>query len=242
MCGRCWTCRRQPPLERANGFGENTGLVAALSPDAGVTAAMTLTGAVDGAAFKAYVKQVFAPPLRPRRIVVMARFGAPKGTEVREDIGARGCEPLFLPSYSPDLTPTEQALSKFKAFVKRLAARTRSTPDSATAAALEAATLSDVLSWFKQQFHILRQTSAGITISAYQTAPYKVSVSRRTTSYPQTRYLLKHAGYSLHAFCSRQHPGLLHAHLKEHRRARTSEDNACIMPAGKCSNVTWNCY
>ena len=129
--------------------GENTSLVAALSLDMGVTAAMTLTGAVDGVAFEVYVKQVLAPLLRPGQIVVMDQLGVHKNVEVRDAIEARGCDLVFLPSYSPDLNPIEQALSKLKAFVKRRAARTRSALDSAIAAALRTVTLSDVVGWFK---------------------------------------------------------------------------------------------
>ena len=129
--------------------GENTSLVAALSLDEGVAAAMTLTGAVDGVAFEVYIEKVLCPLLRPGQIVVMDRLGAHKATEVRNAIEARGCELIFLPSYSPDLNPIELAFSKLKAFVKRVAARTRSALDSAIAAALKTVTLSDVLGWFE---------------------------------------------------------------------------------------------
>lgn len=129
--------------------GENTSLVAALSLDEGVTAAMTLTGAVDGIAFEVYIRQVLCPLLRPGQIVIMDQLGVHKGSEVRDAIEAKGCELVFLPSYSPDLNPIEQAFSKLKAFVKRAASRTRSALDSAIAAALETVTLSNVLGWFE---------------------------------------------------------------------------------------------
>ena len=129
--------------------GENTSLVAALSLNVGMTAAMTITGAVDGAAFEVYVKQGLAPQLRPGQVVVMDQLGAHKGSEVRDAIEARGCELVFLPSYSPDLNPIELAFSKLKAFVKHLAARSRLALDAAIAAALKTVTLSDVLGWFE---------------------------------------------------------------------------------------------
>lgn len=129
--------------------GENTSLIAALSLDEGVIAAMTLTGAVDGMAFETYVRQVLCPLLRPGQIVVMDQLSAHKSSEVQNAIQARGCEEIFLPSYSPDLNPIEQAFSKLKTLVRRLEARTRLALDAAIAAALKRVTLSDVLGWFE---------------------------------------------------------------------------------------------
>ena len=76
--------------------GENTSLVAAISLDEGVSDAMTLTGAVDGDAFLAYIRQILAPRLRPGQIVVMDQLGVHRKPEVREAIEARGCELVFL--------------------------------------------------------------------------------------------------------------------------------------------------
>ena len=114
--------------------GENTSLVAAISLDEGVGDAMTLTGAVDGVAFLAYIEQVIAPKLRPGQIVVMDQLGVHRKPEVREAIEARGCELVLLPGYSPDFNPIELAFSKIKAFVKAVGARTRGALDSAIAA------------------------------------------------------------------------------------------------------------
>ena len=129
--------------------GENTSLVAAISLDEGVGDAMTLTGAVDGVAFLAYLEQVIAPKLRPGQIVVMDQLGVHRKPEVREAIEARGCELVLLPGYSPDFNPIELAFSKIKAFVKAVGARTRGALDSAIAAALSTVSLGDVLGWFE---------------------------------------------------------------------------------------------
>ena len=137
--------RSQVPKNR----GENTSLIAALSLDEGVTAAMTLTGAVDGVAFEVYIKEMLCPKLRPGQIVVMDSLSVHKNPEVRKAIHKRGCEVVFLPSYSPDLNPIEQAFSKLKMFVKRSAARTRSALDTAIGTALKTVTLSDVRGWFE---------------------------------------------------------------------------------------------
>jgi transposase len=144
---------RAPKGQRAYGQvpknrGENSSLIAALTLDEGVYAAMTLEGAVDGIAFQVYVKEVLAPRLRPGQIVVLDNLQVHKNQAVREAIEAQGCELLFLPSYSPDFNPIEQAFSKIKALVRKHKARTKKALDDAIAAALTAITLQDVIGWF----------------------------------------------------------------------------------------------
>ena len=128
--------------------GENTSLIAALSLDEGISATMTLEGAVDGLAFEVYVRAVLALKLRPGQIVVLDNLQVHKSQAVRESIEAQGCELLFLPSYSPDFNPIEQAFSKLKTFVRKHKARTKQALDDAIAAALAAITLQDVIGWF----------------------------------------------------------------------------------------------
>jgi transposase len=128
--------------------GENTSLLAAMSLDEGVCAALTLTGAVDGAAFEVYVKQVLCPKLRAGQVVILDRLNVHKNPHVRKAVEARGCQLLFLPSYSPDLNPIELAFSKLKTWVRQVEARTREALDDAIAAALKTVTLKDVIGWF----------------------------------------------------------------------------------------------
>jgi len=123
-------------------------LIAALSLDQGISAAMTLEGAVDGIAFKVYIKEVLAPTLRPGQIVVLDNLQVHKNQAMREAITARGCELLFLPSYSPDFNPIEHAFSKLKALVRKHNAQTKQALDDAIAAALKAFSLQDVIGWF----------------------------------------------------------------------------------------------
>ena len=84
---------------------------------------MTLDGAMNGAAFLAYVKQVLAPTLKPGDIVVMDNLPAHKPSSIREAIEATGAELRFLPPYSPDFNPIELAFSKIKTFLRKAAAR-----------------------------------------------------------------------------------------------------------------------
>jgi transposase InsO family protein len=75
--------------------------------------------------FEAYVERFLAPSLRPGQIVVMDNLSAHKTGRVRELIEGKGCELWFMPSYSPDLNPIEEAFTKVKGHLRRAAARTR---------------------------------------------------------------------------------------------------------------------
>jgi transposase len=77
------------------------------------------------ATFEAYLEHVLAPILVPGRVAVMDNLSAHKGGRVRQIVEGRGCEPLYLPPYSPDFDPIEQAFSKVKALIRRAEGRTR---------------------------------------------------------------------------------------------------------------------
>jgi transposase len=80
--------------------------------------------------------------------VVMDNLGAHKGEWVRELIEARGCSLLFLPPYSPDFSPIEEAFSKVKALLRKAKARTRGALVEAIGRALEAVSTKEVRGWF----------------------------------------------------------------------------------------------
>ena len=121
-CGRAprgHRCRASVP----HGHWKTTTFVGALRLS-GMTAPMVLDGAMHGAAFLAYVEQVLVPTLKPGDIVVMDNLPAHRSAAVRDVIRRAGAELRFLPPYSPDFNPIEMAFSKFKADLKRRAART----------------------------------------------------------------------------------------------------------------------
>lgn len=89
-----------------------------------LTAPMILDGPMNGLAFRAYVEQVLVPTLRPGDVVIMDNLPAHRVSGVREAIEAAGATRLFLPPYSPDFNPIEQAFAKIKAYLRKLAART----------------------------------------------------------------------------------------------------------------------
>jgi transposase len=88
---------------------------------------MLIDGAINGESFLAYVRKVLVPTLRPGDVVVMDNLGSHKSAAVREAIEAAGAVLRFLPPYSPDFNPIENSFAKLKAFLRKLAARTRNT-------------------------------------------------------------------------------------------------------------------
>lgn len=91
----------------------------------GLDAPMVIDGPMNGEAFLAYVEQVLVPTLAPGDVVVMDNLGCHKNAAVREAIQAAGAELRFLPPYSPDFNPIENAFSKLKALLRKAATRTR---------------------------------------------------------------------------------------------------------------------
>ena len=144
---------RAPKGERARGSvprnrGKNTTLIAALSLD-GMGAAMILEGSANTTAFELYAEQILAPSLHTGQIVVMDNLQAHRSARVRLAIEAKGCQLLFLPGYSPDLSPIEEAFSKLKAALRRAGARTREALEEAIAQALLTITAQDAQGWFQ---------------------------------------------------------------------------------------------
>ena len=127
--------------------GNNTTLVAALTLD-GITAAMTLEGAMDRPAFDAFVAQVLVPTLRPGQVVIWDNLSVHKSLAAPHWIADAGCHLLWLPPYSPDFSPIEPAFSKLKTALRQTGARTREALDEAITAALATITDADALGWF----------------------------------------------------------------------------------------------
>ncbi|HEX8342131.1 MAG TPA: transposase [Tepidisphaeraceae bacterium] len=86
--------------------------------------AMVLDGPMTAEWFLAYTEQVLVPTLRPGDIVILDNLPAHKGAAVREAVEAVGAKLLFLPPYSPDFNPIENAFAKLKTLLRKAAART----------------------------------------------------------------------------------------------------------------------
>lgn len=128
--------------------GKNVTLLSCMSVK-GMGASLAITGAVDSEVFEVYLRHVLLPSLPPGRIVVMDNLPAHKGERVRELIESAGCELLYLPAYSPDYNPIEEAFSKVKNILRKIEARTRKAVVEAMGAALDAVTTTDVLGFFE---------------------------------------------------------------------------------------------
>ncbi len=143
---------RAPRGERAVGHvprnhDPHLSLVAALTP-AGLGPALTLPGAVDGDAFTVYIREVLVPSLRPGQVVVLDNLNVHKGAAIRRLIEEADCRLLFLPPYSPDFAPIEQAFSKMKTYLRGVGARTQAALETAIGEALALITATDAHGWF----------------------------------------------------------------------------------------------
>ena len=149
-------CARGARLDAAVPWGhwKTTTFVAGLRVD-GLHAPMVLDGAMDGAAFKAYAEQLLAPCLRPGDIVVMDNLSSHKVHGVRQAIKARSAFLLYLPAYSPDLNPIEQAFAKLKALLRKAAARSKEALWDAIAEAIDQFSRSCPEAWCRSSWSLV---------------------------------------------------------------------------------------
>lgn len=106
-----------------HGHWKTTTFVAGLRQD-GMVAPFVLDGPINRLAFETYVARVLVPELRPGDIVVMDNLSSHKGPQVRIMIEDAGASLLYLPPYSPDFNPIENAFAKLKALLRKAAERT----------------------------------------------------------------------------------------------------------------------
>jgi transposase len=128
--------------------GKNTTLLSSMTLS-GMGPSLAVEGATTAAVFETYVDQVLIPSLRRGQIVVMDNLGAHRPKRVRELIEGAGCELLYLPAYSPDYNPIEEAFSKIKNLLRKAAARSREALVEAMGKALCAVSPEDALGFFK---------------------------------------------------------------------------------------------
>jgi len=143
---RCWVPRNR---------GKNTTLLASMTTE-GMGPCVAVVGATTRVVFETYVERLLAPSLSPGQVLVMDNLGAHRGEWVRELIQERGCELLYLPPYSPDLNPIEEAFSKVKGLLRRTGARTREALIEAMGRALEAVSAEDARGFFEHRGYRLQ--------------------------------------------------------------------------------------
>jgi len=122
----------------------------------GMLASMTVESPTDGDVFLAYLDEVLCPQLQAGQVVVMDNLSVHKVAGVRERIEAVGSTLLYLPPYSPDFNPIEQAWSKIKQKLRAAQARTVEALEAAVAQALATVTSQDATAWFHHCGHAIR--------------------------------------------------------------------------------------
>jgi len=127
--------------------GENVSLLGALSFD-GLIASMSVKGSVDTKVFLCYLTNVLLPQLWAGAIVVMDNLKVHHATAMRAAIESVGARVMFLPPYSPDLSPIELCWSKLKQLLRSFAARTYEVLQQAITQVVNAITSDDPFGWF----------------------------------------------------------------------------------------------
>lgn len=131
-------------------WGANVRLLACMSVE-GMGPSLAVEGPTTREVFETYLERLLAPSLCPGQVVVMDNRSSHRGGRVRELIGERGCELLYLPAYSPDLNPIEEAFAELKALLRKAGARTREALIEAMGRALEAVTAQDACGFFEHR-------------------------------------------------------------------------------------------
>ena len=128
--------------------GPNTTLLSSMTIK-GMGPSMAVEGSTTAEVFEAYLEHFLVPGLKPGQVVVMDNLGAHKPKRVRELIEDKGCQLLYLPAYSPDYNPIEEAFSKVKRLLRKVGARTRESLVEAIGRALSAISSRDARGFFE---------------------------------------------------------------------------------------------
>ncbi len=129
-------------------WGANVTLLSSMTQE-GMGPSLAVEGPTTREVFEAYLEQVLGPTLSPGQVVVMDNLSAHKGEKVRELIEERGCELMYLPPYSPDFNPIEEAFAKIKGILRKAEARSREALIEAIAQAISVVSARDARGFFE---------------------------------------------------------------------------------------------
>lgn len=115
----------------------------------GMGPSLAVEGSTNKVLFETYVERTLCPHLKDGQVVVMDNLSSHKGDRVRELIEGRGCELVYLPAYSPDFNPIEEAFSKIKGILRKVGARTREALIEALGVAISAISAEDAHGFFE---------------------------------------------------------------------------------------------
>jgi transposase len=124
-------------------WGKNVTLLSSIAKKVGMGASLVVEGSTNTKVFETYLREVLCPTLEEGQVVVMDNLSSHKGERVRELIEGKGCELIYLPSYSPDFNPIEQAFSKLKSYLREACARSHETLVEVIGEALRTISASD---------------------------------------------------------------------------------------------------
>ncbi len=142
LCGQRLHCPK--PYHRGNKFS----IISAISIEK-IVASLYIENSFDGDTFTGFIEQCLAPELKPRHKVIMDNVSFHKVKAAETLIRATGAEIIYLPPYSPDLSPIELMGAKIKTLLKKQAARTKDTFLEAMKFAFHAINSQDLKGWFK---------------------------------------------------------------------------------------------
>jgi transposase len=132
----------------ARNRGKNTTLLSSMSL-CGMGPSMVVQGATDGAVFEGYLRQMLVPALKEGDVVVMDNLSVHKSERVREMIEGAGAQVLYLPPYSPDFNPIEEAFSKIKNLIRKAGARVHEALVAAIGEAIREVSEEDAKAFFE---------------------------------------------------------------------------------------------
>jgi len=130
-------------------WGKNMTLISSIGKERGMGASLVVEGSTNGTVFETYLEDVLLPTLKRGQVVVMDNLSAHKAERVRELIEGKGCELIYLPPYSPDFNPIEQAFSKLKSYLREACARSQQTLMEIIGQALSTITALDAEGFFE---------------------------------------------------------------------------------------------
>jgi transposase len=115
----------------------------------GMGKTLAVEGSTNREVFEAYIEHVLAPTLEAGQVVIMDNLSAHKPARVRELIESRGCELIYLPAYSPDFNPIEEAFAKIKDMLRQAGARTKDALVEVLGEAISAISAQDARGYFE---------------------------------------------------------------------------------------------
>jgi transposase len=145
-----WAARGERAHQKApRNWGKNITLLSSMGKESGMGASLVVEGSTNREVFETYLKDVLCPSLKRGQVVVMDNLSSHKPESVRQLIEQEGCELIYLPPYSPDYNPIEQAFSKLKSYLRAACARSQQALMEIIGEALHTITASDAEGFFE---------------------------------------------------------------------------------------------